>query len=327
MRTSWCVAAFLLLAAGAVTGAQARVDPEKILSERFQFSAAEVADARQGKPAVKVKASSDELYVLGAIRIPGKKERLADWLRNIEHFRNAAELGMSHVVPAPPTAAAFAQVPVDAADLSDLAQCAAGKCPILLSAEAQAQLQRDPSKAADIIRQMLLGYTTAYLSGGDAAVAAYDGSQSRRSFVEDMRRLAGESTTLTALSSDLVAYLERYPAGTLPNSQQLFYWASAPVESNSVLTLHHLVVYRPAPAEVWVVDKQIYASRYVDAGALAIGLYDAPDGTGFYAVVGSRAKMSALGGVAATVLRRQIQRSAADTVKMYLEWLRESLAQ
>ena len=35
---------------------------------------------------------------------------------------------------------------------------------------------------------------------------------------------------------------------------------------------------------------------------------------------------SQLGGVGGTVLRRQIQRSAADSVKIYLEWMRDSLA-
>jgi hypothetical protein len=37
-------------------------------------------------------------------------------------------------------------------------------------------------------------------------------------------------------------------------------------------------------------------------------------------------KSGFLGGVGGTVLRRQIQRSASDTVKVYLEWLRDSLS-
>jgi hypothetical protein len=75
------------------------------------------------------------------------------------------------------------------------------------------------------------------------------------------------------------------------------------------------------------VDKQIYSSRYVDAGALAIGLYDASDGTGSTRSSAAARRCRRSSGVAATVLRRQIQRSATDTVKTYLEWLRESVAQ
>jgi hypothetical protein len=90
--------------------------------------------------------------------------------------------------------------------------------------------------------------------------------------------------------------------------------------------VHHLVIHRPRAGEVWIADKNIYATRYLDAGVMVIGLYDTPDGTGYYAVAGSRIKASRLGGVAATVLRRQVERSAADTVRTYLEWLRESLA-
>ena len=100
-----------------------------------------------------------------------------------------------------------------------------------------------------------------------------------------------------------------------------------PAASDSILSLHHLVVYRSGANQVWVADKSIYSSRFIDAGLLAIGLYDAADGSGYYAIAGTRVRASRLGGIAGTVLRRQVQRSASDTVRMYLEWMRDSLAQ
>ena len=313
--------------AGAAMGEQAaRVDPERVLSERFQFSAREVEQARQGQPAVKVKTERDELTLIGAVRLPGKKERLADWLRSIEHFRTAAQLGTSRVVPTPPTAAAFAQVPVDASDIAELKQCGPEKCAIRLSAEALAQIQRDPSRAADVVRQMLLGYTNAYLKGGLTGIAEYDGPQARASFAADLQQLIRRATVLTDLDPQLVAFLDGFPAAALPGADQLFYWSAASVGSDTVLSVHHLVIHRPRAGEVWIADKNIYTTRYLDAGVMVIGLYDTPDGTGYYAVAGSRIKASRLGGVAATVLRRQVERSAADTVRTYLEWLRESLS-
>lgn len=326
MRTSgwWSIVVLLSLAAG---GQNTRIDPERMLSERFGFSDAEVTRARQGQPVVRVQADSQELVVGGAIRLAGRKERLSDWLRNIEHFRNSAQLGTTHVIPSPPSAAAFAGVTLDAADLAELKQCSAGPCDVRLSAEALGRLQRDSSQAEDIVRQMLGGYTKAYMNGGHAGIAAFDGPHARTTFADDMRQLIGRATALTALAPDLVAFLDRYPAATLPGSDQLFYWSSMPAGSSSILSVHHLIVYRPAASEVWIADKSIYASRHIDAGLLAIGLYDAADGGGFYAVAGSRMMASQLGGVAATVLRRQVERSASDTVKMYLEWIRDSLAQ
>jgi len=336
MRTSswWAIGAALTLSVGAAAQPP-RADPESILTSRFGFTSAEIAKARQGQPVVRVKAGSEELVAGGAIKLSGRKERLADWLKNIEHFRNAAELGITHVIPSPPAAAAFAGVNLDANDLVELRQCGSGKCAIRLSADALGRLQRDvawdtPQAAAqanDIVRQMLLGYTTGYVQGGHAGLGAYDGPQARPSFADEMRTLIREATALTDLAPELVAYLEGYPSATLPGADQLFYWSSVTAGSDAILSLHHLVVYRRGTNEVWVADKSLYASRFIDAGLLAIGLYDAPDGSGYYAIAGTRVRASRLGGVAGTVLRRQVQRSASDTVKMYLEWMRDSLAQ
>ena len=174
---------------------------------------------------------------------------------------------------------------------------------------------------------MLAGYTAAYVSGGHTGLAAYDGPEGRASFADDMRQLIQRATAFTILAPALVGYLDGFPATRLPLVDEIFYWTAVSAGSAKIVSVHHLVVYRPGASEVWIADKTIYASRYLDAGLLAIALYDAPDGAGYYAIAGSRIMASRLGGVAGTVLRRQVQRSAADTVKMYLEWVRDSLAQ
>jgi hypothetical protein len=326
----------LLVPLAAAVGQQAaKIDPEHMLSERFHFTSGEVDQARQGTPIVKVQSDGEELVIVGAIKLTGKKERLADWVRNIEHFRTSAELGVTHVVKTPAAAAAFAGVTLDATDLAELQQCRADKCGIRLSGEAATRLQRDvkwgsasaDAEATEIVRAMLLGYTTAYLSGGNTAVAAYDAPEARRSYANDMHALLAKATNMTDLAPEFVACLDGFPASTPSGVEQVFYWSAMSAGSATILSVHHLMVYRPRANEVWIADKNVYASRYFDAGVVAIGLYDAPQGGGYYALAGSRVKVSQLGGMAATVMRRQIQRSASATVKMYLEWLRESLAQ
>jgi hypothetical protein len=315
MRSSLCWIAALTIAASAPAGRQeASVNPERLLSERFQFSNAEVAQARQGQPVVKVQAGSEQLKVLGAIRLPGKKERLSGWVMNIEHFRGSAQLGVAHVIPFPPAPAAFAQLTLGSSDLAELQRCRPENCAIRLPSETLAQLQREPARATDIIRELLLGYTKAYLHGGWAGVT-------------DMRALIGQASTLMNLAPQLVAYLDGFPNTSLAGVSHIMYWSSMQAGSASILSVHHLVVYHPHAAETWIVDQTVYATRYFDEGVLAIALYDAPDNAGFYAVAGSRVKSSQLGSAAATVLRRQIRRSAGDTVRTYLEWIRESLAQ
>lgn len=274
----------ILLAAAAVTVGQpsAPADPERMLTDRLGFSSADVAQARSGQAIVKMLPSAQREYLglAGAIRLSGTKERLADWLRNIEHFRNSAQLGTTHVVPMPVAREGFAGVPAD-----------------------------------DSVRDTLFRYASAYAGGGDVAAGTHD-----------TRALLQQATTLSELAPEFVAYLTEYPKTTLAGVDQLLYWSAMP-EPDSMIAVHHLVVYHPAGREVWIADKTIYATRYIDAGVVAIALYDTPGAGGFYAIAGSRVKSSELAGAAAAVLRRRIERTAADTVKIYLEWLRDSLSQ
>ena len=308
MRTLAC---YLSIAAVTLSAQSPRIDPERVLAERLQFSAKEIGQARQEQPIVKVKVEGDELAAVGAVRLPGKKERLADWIKNIGHFRNAAELGVAQPIALPPAASAFSGVTLDAKDLDALKQCSADKCALRISTGAIAELQKNGmSTADDVFRRMLLGELTHYIQNGNAAAT---------------RQLASKATTLTSLSPELVTFLQGYPSGSLPGADQLFYWASTPTGAVQIVSLHHLIVYKPHPDEIWIADKNLYASRYFDTGILVVGLYDAADGNGFYAVAGSRAISGFVGGAAGSLLRRQIQRSAADTVKVYLEWIRDSL--
>jgi hypothetical protein len=262
--------------------ALAQADPARILSDRLGFSASEVQQAGNGQPVVKMLTTDtrEELGIVGVIRLNGKKERLTDWLRNIEHFRNSAQLGTTHVVPMPPTAEAFGGV-----------------------------------QAEQSVRNDLFGWAAAYVTSGATA------------FPDDMRRVIAQARVVNDLAPEFVAYLGEYPKTALTNADQLLYWASTPADSSSIVSLHHLIVYHPIGREVWIADKTIYATRYIDAGVLTVALYDAPAGSGFYAIAGSRVVSSELARPAAALLRSRIERTAADTVKTYLEWLRDSLAQ
>lgn len=308
MRTLACC---LALAAAALGAQSAAVDPEKMLAEHLHFTAKEVAQARQGQPVVKVDVEGDEIAAVGAIRLPGRKERLADWIRNIGHFRGAAELGVAQPVPEPPTAAAFAGLTLAPKDLDSLKKCTAEKCDLRTTTGAIAELQRSGMSAAnDVFRRMLLGELTDYIRNGNGHAVG---------------GLAAKATTLNALSPELLAFVEKYPSASLPNSDQLFYWSSTMARNVPILGLHHLIVYKPRPGEIWIVDKNVYASRYFDTGVLVIGLYDAADGNGFYGIAGSRVKSSFIGGKG-PVIRRQVSGAASDSVTVYLEWIRDSLS-
>jgi hypothetical protein len=313
-----------LVALGSGAAQTTPSDPERVLSERFQFSPEDVALARSGQPVARMIAveAKDELAVVGALRLDGDKKRLVDWIRDIAQFRHAAELGLTRAIGLPPAVDAFADLTLDAKDLAALQACRPGRCDLRVSDAAMTQFQNDvrwgsadaAAQANALAARMLVGYAQNYLRGGDAALG------------NDFGVLLRGASTLYELAPEFAGYLERFPASTLAGVDQHLYWTNMAEGSESIISLHHLVVYRRPSGEVIIADKTIYASRYFDVAATVLSMQDSVDGKGYYLIAGSRARSSKLTGIAGRVLRGQMERSAASTVKMYLEWLRDSLA-
>jgi hypothetical protein len=312
------------LIAAATTPQSGRVDPERFLADNFLFSQDELAQARGGQPVAKMLAATDrnELAIGGAIRLEGDKARLAAWIRNIEQFRGSAELGLTRVVSSPPSVASFADLTLDATDLTALQKCTSRNCDLRLSTEGiddfntkvQWGTPNAATQASTLAREMLVGYARAYLHGGDVALGNGFGG------------LLEGATNLYQLAPAFARYLQRFPSATLTGVDERLYWSTMPAGKASIVSLHHLVIYRRTANDITIADKTIYASRYFDVGALVISLQDSVDGRGYYVIAGSRLKSSELTGIAGSLLRRQIQRAAVDTVRMYLGWLRDSLA-
>lgn len=311
-------------ASGSASTQTAPADPERILTERFQFSPEDVGQARGGQPIAKMIAGrdKDELAVVGAVRLHGDKKRLVEWVRNIEHFRHAAELGVTRGIELPPAAKSFADLVLDAKDLAALQACRPGSCDLRVPDELIAKFQSGvgwgtaeaSAQANALFASMLTEYAASYVHGGDAAVG------------NDFGDLLRGATTLYELAPDFAAYLQKFPGSKLPGVDQRFYWTNLTDDFGSIVSLHHLVVYQRPSGDVMIADKTFYASRYFDVAALVLSMHETPDGKGYYLIAGSRAKSSRLTSVSGRVLRGQVERAAASTVKMYLEWLRDSLA-
>jgi hypothetical protein len=311
-------------ASGPATMQTAPTDPEHILATRFEFSSEDVRQARGGEPIARMIASQDrdELAVVGAVRLDGDTKRLVDWVRNVEHFRHAAELGLTRGIESPPAAQSFADLVLDAKDLAALRACRPGRCDLRVPDEVMATFQRGvawdtPEGSANVnavFAGMLTEYAAAYLHGGDAAAG------------NDFGALLRGAATLSELAPELTAYLQNFPRSKLAGVDQRFYWTNLTDTWGSIISLHHLVVYRRPSGDAIIADKTFYASRYFDAAAIVLSMHETPDGKGYYLIAGSRAKSSRLAGVGGRVLRGQVERAAAATVKMYLAWLRDSLA-
>ncbi len=272
----------VLLAVGAVAStmipgiaAAPPLDVERELVARFGFSAAEVEQVRAGQVVAKTLPSREatEIAVFGAVRIPDDRENLLYWIRDIERFRKGAELGVSRKLSSPPTIDDFADLALDSGELAALQKCKPGDCGLRLGDRAIAGFRTgvdwaasDAGQKANLIaRRLLLGYAEAYLRGGDGELGASCNEKKPRLVAEDFRELIRGATNLNDLASPLAKYLEGFPKAPLADVEQVLYWAKGGVGPDSSITLHHLVIHREAGGAIYVVDKQLYASRYTDA--------------------------------------------------------------
>ncbi len=313
-----------------------KADAEKFLAERFGFSAAEIGQARSGQAVTKLLPSREatEVGVAGAVHITGTADRLVYWLKDIAAFRKAAELGLSKQLSSPPQLADFAQLALDSGELADLKACRPGNCDLRLGDKGIGRFQTEVNwsapdagdRATALMRQMLLGLAQAYLKGGDAALGVAHNEKSPRVAADEFRALLYQSTTLYELAPAFAAYLDQFPAASLPGSEQFLYWAKGGAGPEASVSLHQVVIYNPPGGAVVIADKQIYASRYTDAAVLVLTLASASDGQGYYAVIGARARSTMLGGMAARMLRGRVEKETVSTAAMYLNWIQQSLS-
>jgi hypothetical protein len=298
-----------------------------VLADRFGFSVDEIAQVRGGQ----FPASESEIGVGGVVRIPDDKDRLVRWLRDIDGFRKAADLGMSRKLSSPPAINDFGDLVLDSGELAALAKCQPGDCGLRLGDRAIAQFQQLDWSAADVgrranllARQLLLGYAQAYLRGGDEALGAAHNERQPRVVADGFRALIRDAVNLRGMTGPLAAYLEQYPTVQLPGVEEFLYWAKGSVGPEPSITLHHLVIHREGGG-VFVADKQLYASRYTDTALLVLWLAPPADGRGYYLLAGLRARSTMLEGFAARLLRGRIEETSRSDTEIYLDWIRKSL--
>lgn len=325
------------LAVLATPDAQVRkLDAEKLLAETFGFTAAEIGQARGGQAVTKLLPSREaiEVGVAGAVRINGTPDRLVYWLKDIASFRKAAELGVSKKLGSPPQIGDFADLSLGDDELAALEACRPGKCDLRLGDKGIARFQTevdwtapDAARRANLLmRQMMLGHAQAYLKGGDAALGMSHNEKTPRVAADEFHALLYQSTTLYELAPAFAAYLERFPAASLPGAEQFLYWAKGSLGPEASISLHQIVIYAAPGGDVLIADKLIYASRYTDAAIFVLSLASAADGTGYYAMIGARARATMLGGMAARMLRSRVEKETVSTSAMYLNWIQQSLS-
>ena len=84
-------------------------------------------------------------------------------------------------------------------------------------------------------------------------------------------------------------------------------------------------MHRDPGGGIYIANKQLYASRYMDAALLVLWLGTTGDGQGYYLLAGMRARSTLLEGFTARLLRGRVEEESRSYLEIYLDWLRRSL--
>ena len=257
-------------------------EPEAFLRRYIHLSDSELTAMQRGEVVAKLVDTTNkrELAVFGVVRLAVFKDYFVARVRDTVGYKKNAgvlEIGKFSDPPRPDDLAALT---IDADDLKALKTCKVGNCGVRMPADEIERFRteidwsrRDAgTRATALARQMLLRYVTAYLAGGDSALAEYHDQKRALSLAEEYRSLVAASPYLAEYAPEYQAYLEQYPAGRLETVENLIYWSKEKFGLKPVVSVTHMTIYtltRDGVTNVLIGSKQLYASRYFSDPRLA----------------------------------------------------------
>jgi hypothetical protein len=300
--------AVLALAWSASTGAAKTDRAVVFMRSAIGLSEAQIASVEAGDVVTRQLPTTEkpEIAAVGAVRVPGDRAAV---LRLVSGYigrgrRSGAVLQIGRF-SRPPRVEDLAGLTLDEASLAAARECTPGACAIKLSRSAMERLQQEvdwraadaPARATQLIKEMLVAYTSAYLKGGTAEMAVYADKERPLESAAEFGKLLTSSPYLIEYVPALNHYAEAYPAASLTDAEDFFYWSKDKYGPKPTVSLFHVVVWNDPRRDFAVIaSKRIYSSHYFRAGVELLAIVDAP-GRGLYLLDLYRARIDPPTGV------------------------------
>jgi hypothetical protein len=274
------------LASGAATDASRAVT---FMRQAVGFSDANIASVEAGEVVTRQLPAVDkaEIAAFGAVRVRGDR---AAFLRQVgSDVGRARKSGVVEIgrFSRPPRLEDLAGLTLDEDTFAAVRECRPGDCRIKLSRSAMEKVQREVdwkaadarSRAAEVLKEMLIDYTSAYMTGGTAEMATYADKESPIATSTEFGKILTASPFLIEYIPELNRYTEQYPAASLAGAEDFFYWSKDEYAPKPTVSLFHVVVWNDPQRDLAVIAwKRIYASHYFRAGVELLAMVAAPDG-------------------------------------------------
>jgi hypothetical protein len=323
---------WILGTAGLARSHQAQ-EPRHFLATVAGFTEAELAAVDQGTVVVKAVHTQidSEVALVGAALFQTSTEFFLKMYEDIERFESP--LGPLKKVGDPPGAEDFASLVLPDKDIEALAECRLEHCDLKLGENGITRFQTEIDwasrearpQAQSLVRELALGFLTAYREGGNQALGVGRDNKKPTLVREQFEALLEDSDYLLTYVPELHRYLLEYPKAELPGATDFLYWAVNDFGLEPVLRLSHVTIYRPggdSNSSAVIASKQLYFSRYFYTGLdmrFLVRNQSDPSNERFYLVTISRFRSDELGGLFGGVLRKAAEGGARDGLQRYLE--------
>lgn len=317
-----------VLAAGSF--AQIRSDPFRKLLSSAGLTHDELTALDNREVVVKSLTTGDkqEIATFAVVQIRDLPPVGMNTFRESLSQRGSAALKAGGKFSDPPTLDDLRALELDEDTFEQLQECRTSDCDIHLTTAMIKRFQTEvdwnaPEHRSVVTRlflETLIGRVRDYIAAGDAGLGQHDNRRQPMDLSATHRRLLADSSFFKDLAPEFAEYLRDFPNGDLPGTNGAFYWSVIDFGLKPSVTLSHSVAYeRPEPSgsQLFVVSKQFYASRYVDASltvSMLLRIADT-DRTDTYMIVADRSRSDALDGPLGGLARRIVRNEAEERLK------------
>lgn len=324
---------FMLLfafAAWVVPGQMSGDDFRRRLAVSGGFTDEDFGVLAKGDAAVRVGSpvNKQDVSIVGAIRVGEDGSYTLEAFRQSLALRSNKSVAAGKIFSASPVAGDLDGLKLDDKDLAELRECRPGNCDFNLSADAIREIAAvfavdgagTREAAEDRIRSILLRYAEDYLGSGNRSLKPYANRPVKFDVLRAHQEILSEMLFLRELSPSLAAFFERFPEAPLTGAVSEIRWSAIDFGLNPAIVLTHSVAVTDS-GNHFVVNKQFYGSRYLDASLSMSLLIRVIEGGRpvAYVVFADRTRTDALGGPLVSMARKIVVNDAVERSKALLE--------
>jgi hypothetical protein len=272
-------------------------------------------------------SKNSQLGVFAATELRQTPDVFVAWIRNMPQLQRSKAVAAIGRFSEPPVLKDLDGLTLDKRDIQSIRECGPGQCALKLSVTEIEALRKVAHGGSDdaiqqAFRQVLFDRLLAYRAGGPAAVAVAASRPVRPPDV--FAALHASSPYIRRADARLALWLNAPHQAPSAEVESFYYWAKEYYASGKpVIVLTQVGVTRAAPggaaAEVAVVGRQLFATRYMNGMLSHITLAREPGSEAFYMTYSTRAQLDVLsgfwGGIVRTVINGRLRGDAASVLE------------